>query len=392
MTNRDLKRYMADEQKIVKLIVHRRDAVEQLTQIVNGTDGFKAIQKNASQRPDLIIFELNNLNDLSDLHAHSVDEGTDEIWIIANSKNPDFLMQAMRAGVKDFFTFPIKIEEIRESLYRFNKRLEQTSQRITNRKCTIISVAGSKGGVGTTTVAVNLAAALARQRKKGSVALVDMNTLFGEIPLFLDLMPKFNWGDIIRNIDRIDDTFLMNILARHRSGISVLSSPGNIENNLKPDPQIIERLFRFMKTMFEFIIVDLGQMADENYIRTMQLSDLSFLIATQTLPCLTNTNRLMKTLVNYGFLDIERIHVVLNRYVKKSEITLKNAEESIEKELYFVLPNDYNTTMSAINNGQTVNELAPKSEIAERFITLAEKVSPTGQNERSKKKSFFYWR
>ena len=382
---------MAETHIRVKLIVHRKEMADQLVYIIDGTEGFKAVQKNSSQRPDLIIFELNDPDDFTDVQSLAGDEGTDDIFIIGESKNPDLLMRAMRAGVKDFFAFPIKTEEIREALYRFKKRQEQVVPQKQHKKNTIVSITGSKGGVGTTTVAVNLAAALA-QDGAHTVCLVDMNTLFGEIPLFLDMVPQFSWADVIQNISRLDDTFLMNILSRHKSGMHILPAPGSMENHMIPDSQAIERWFRVMRTMFDFIVIDLGQMMDEKYIKTMQLSDKVLLIATQTLPCLTNTNRLMKSLMSYGFLEKDRIHVVLNRYIKKSEITLKSAETAIEKDLYFVFPNDYNTCMSAINNGETLLEKAPTSEVAKSYMALAEKMSPNPLKQTDKKKNFFFWR
>ncbi len=100
---------------------------------------------------------------------------------------------------------------------------------------------GSKGGVGTTTVSVNLAVALSNS-KRHSVALLDMNTVFGEIPLFLEIQPKFHWGEITKNIDRLDDTFLMNVLSKHSSGVHILPSPAYLNGHQSPTPEIMERL------------------------------------------------------------------------------------------------------------------------------------------------------
>lgn len=379
------------EKILVKLIVQKKALADQLSQIIDTTEGFKTLQGSGSQPPGLIIFELSQIEDFSNLQALMNEEGTDEIFLVADSRNSDLLMKAMRSGVKDFFTSPVKPEEVKEALHRLRKRKEHATRKSGDKKSTIISVAGSKGGVGATTIAVNLAAALAGKLKaQGSVALVDMNSLFGEIPLFLDMVPQFHWGDITRNIDRLDDTFLSNVLTRHASGVHVLPSPGYMDQQVSPDANTVERLFRIMKTMYDFIIIDLGQMADETYLKTIQLSDTILLIATQTLPCLTNTNKLIKSFVNFGFIENERVRVVLNRYVKKSDITLKSAAEAIEKELFFVFPNDYNTTMSAINNGKTLLEISPKSEIARSFIELMEKVSE-GQPIGKEKKKWLFW-
>ncbi len=383
---------MADNTTLVKLIVQKKKAFEQLSHIINGIQGFRAVREtSAQQAPGVIIVELNNPDDVNLLPSLAEEEGTDEIFVISESKNPDLLMNAMRTGVKDFFTFPAKPEDIQAALQRFSERQTRTTGKKTDRKSTIISIAGSKGGVGATTAAVNLSAALSDSLENPRVALVDMNPILGEVPIFLDIMPKFTLGDIAQNIDRLDDAFLMNVMTRHDSGIFILPSPRNMEY-VSPDPHTIERLFRLMKTQFDYIVVDLGQMTDDTSVKTLQLSDVIFLVAVQTIPCLTNTSWLVKSLTSYGFLDSNRVQVILNRHIKNSDITIGNVEESIEKKIYFVLPNDYKTTMSSMNNGKTLLDMAPKSPIAQGFIDLVEKITQGNNIKKPKKRGFFNWR
>ena len=99
---------------------------------------------------------------------------------------------------------------------------------------TIVNVISSKGGVGTTTIAVNLAVSLAAEKNNPSVALIDMNLLFGDIPLFLEIEPKYNWSEITKNISRLDDIYLKNILSVDASGVCVLPSPSYV-NDLDPE-------------------------------------------------------------------------------------------------------------------------------------------------------------
>ena len=100
------------------------------------------------------------------------------------------------------------------------------------------------------------------------------------------------------------------------------------------------------------------------------------LVTISSLPCLSNTNRLTKSLGDYNFIKKDRIKVVLNRYMKKSEISLQDAEEGIDQKMFWVIPNDYPTTMAAINNGKPLAQIAPRSAIAKTFAELAEQLGP----------------
>jgi pilus assembly protein CpaE len=232
-------------------------------------------------------------------------------------------------------------------------------------------VMGSKGGVGTTTVAVNLASALVHQKSSPTVALLDMNTLFGDIPLFLDLQSKFHWGEITKNIDRLDDTFLMNVLDKHPTGICVLTSPGYLNGHIEPTPDIMERLLCQMQSMFDFIIVDAGQSTKDTSLKVTQMAEALLLISTLNLPCLSNTSKLVQSYLNMGYATRDKIKIIINRYLKKGEISLKDAEAGLQQELFWVVPNDYETTMSAINHGKSLIEHCPKSTLSKSFRDMA---------------------
>jgi Flp pilus assembly protein, ATPase CpaE len=118
---------------------------------------------------------------------------------------------------------------------------------------------GSKGGVGTTTIAVNLATSLAEITANKSVALVDMNMATGDISLFLDIKSSSHWGEISINVTRLDPTFIMNVLRKHSSGIYLFSSPAT-PGQAHVSPETVERLLNIMRRMFDFVVVDSGQL------------------------------------------------------------------------------------------------------------------------------------
>ena len=176
----------------------------------------------------------------------------------------------------------------------------------------------------------------------------------------------------------------MNVLSQHPSGIHVLSSPAYLNGHVSPTPAIMTNLLELMRTMFDYILVDGGQSLDSAALKVLELSDLLLLVTILSLPCLANANRLKKSLRDLNFVKKDKIKIVFNRYMKKSEISLKDAEKGIEQEAFWLIPNDFHTTMAAINNGKPLVEIAPRSTISKNFREFAELVAPTEAQKRKK--------
>jgi len=373
---------------LVKVSTQSLNLGKKLTQLVNTAGGLEAVDIADSRLPDLLIYELGTKVQEELQLVGSLIEGREvgEVFLTSHSVEPSVLMQAMRMGVKEFIAQPISETEFLEALKRFKERKVATEGApVAAKTGSIVSIFGSKGGVGTTTVAVNLAVALAQGSERKSVALIDMNTLFGEIPLFLEIAPKFHWGEITKNIGRLDDTFLGNVLTRHRSGVQVLPSPAYLNGHIRPTPDIMSKLLGLMKRMFDYVIVDAGQSTNDTALKVLGLSNSLLLITILSLPCLANTNKMIKSLTDLGYVPLEKIRVVLNRYVKKSDISVEDAEAGIGKELFCTIPNDFNSTMAAINNGKPLLEIAPKTDISKSFIGLANSIAVLGEDSERKK-------
>jgi pilus assembly protein CpaE len=281
-------------------------------------------------------------------------------------------MQAIRTGAKEFLSQPLVDEDVKQALLRCKARRNGASHKEPVKVGEIINVIGSKGGVGTTTIAVNLAVSMVQRKDVSSVALVDLNLLFGEIPLFLEMKPKYHWGEIARQVYRLDSDFLMNILSKHSSGVHVLPSPAYYHYDQEEIPNIIERVLQLARSMFDVVIVDGGHSLGRITSKTLEMSDRVLLISIMSLPCLSNTNKLLESFRTLGYPRREKIKIVVNRYEKNSEISLKDAEESVHSDIFWTLPNSYKTTMAAINQGKPLAVVAPNSSITKSLKKLAD--------------------
>ncbi|MDD2391135.1 MAG: P-loop NTPase, partial [Desulfobacterales bacterium] len=227
---------MVGNEYLFKLSVNTMDLGQIFLESFLEAKEFKLLPPEDSRRPDLLVFELSRdtTKELDFIQSLLDADKVGEVFLTSEHTDPETLMKAMRIGAKEFFSQPIKKDQIRAALETFKNRQNHSGPKTVHKSGQILSVMGSKGGVGSTTVAVNLAAALTDKDQNKSVALLDMNILFGEIPLFLEITPKFHWGEITKNIDRLDETFLMNVLSRHDSGLHILPSPGYLNGHQAP--------------------------------------------------------------------------------------------------------------------------------------------------------------
>jgi pilus assembly protein CpaE len=381
----EIREYMSQNTFFVRLEIKDQKVRKELEQIIPSIERFQVQEYSADPKScDLWILEIgDDLNKEFQVFNSIQAFGTGmEVFLTSPRLEPDLLIQALRAGAKEFFPQPIKKEEVKAALLKFKERKDNIRLSLEKKKRgKIINVIGSKGGVGTTTVAVNLATSLAQSEGSFLVALIDMNFLFGEISIFLDIESSLSWGEIAKNISRLDSTFLMSILSKHSSGVYVLTSPTGLDGVNVVTPEIIEKILSEMQEVFDFILIDAGQSIDETSLKIVKISDIVLLVVALSLPSLTNIKRLLWTFKKLEYPPIENIRVIINRYHKNSEISLKETEKSINKKIFWLVFNDYLTTMSAINRGRTLSSVAPGTEISKNFIALADKFLEKGEKK-----------
>jgi len=362
-----------------------------LENLVSKRPKFKFIRNGSQEYIDLLFFEMSNDFDKGFRFVESQlnSQRVGEVFITSPKQDSEILMKALRAGIKEFFPVPLNKDDVELALDRFIERKERHLEKDAPRSSKIISFFGCKGGVGTTTVAVNVARALKAKDQNLSVALVDLNVLFGDASTLLDLEIKHHWGEISKHVERLDDTFMMTALAEHDSGVFLLPSPNDVSDNNKVTPYAVERIVEQMKQMFDYIIIDSGQTLDDAFFKIYEMSDNFILISIQSLPCVTNTYKLLYTLTKLGYSPKDRVQVVLNRYMKRKDITDAFIEKTIHQPIYWKIPNDYKNTMNAINEGRPVVDYAPRTSVSKCILDLAKTLLPQDEKQKKSKWKLF---
>lgn len=295
------------------------------------------------------------------------------VLVVSSSNDGNLILQAMRAGAKEFLTQPIRIEDLLAALGRISERRLGTGDK-KPRGSQVIAVAGSIGGVGTTSLAVNLGCALAAD-EGNSVALVDLDLCLGDADVFLDTIPDYTLVDVAQNVSRLDFSLLKRSLTKHSSGLFLLPRPVQLEDIPLITPESLQRVIGLLKATFTHLVLDLSKSYGPIDLMALEMATHVLLVTQLDLPCLRNVVRLMMSFNEMQGLG-ERVRIVVNRAgLENGQITLKKAQETIGKEIFWQLPNDYRVMIAARNNGVPLIEQSPKAAITQSITALAESLT-----------------
>jgi pilus assembly protein CpaE len=172
-------------------------------------------------------------------------------------------------------------------------------------------------------------------------------------------------------MDRLDETYLSNIMTEYRPGLCVLPSPDYLNGYRAAAPDAMQRILIHLQSMFDYIVIDGGQSKDDAILKAIQMSDTLLPVSVLTLPSLSNTCKLINSLADFGFAAKDRIKCVVNKHARKNEVSLKDAEAGIGRKIFWSVPDDPRTASEAVNRGKPVKAVASGSKIAKSFENMA---------------------
>lgn len=343
----------------------------------------------AQTHPDIGIVALDQDVDKALDLVHRLNETSPEcsILVLSSSSDGKVILRAMRAGAKEFLNQPVRLQDLLDSLERISDRKFGRGEAKT-RGSSVIAVAGSTGGVGATSVAVNLGCALA-QDPKNTVALVDLDLCLGDADVFLDTIPDYTLVDVAQNVTRLDFALLKRSLTKHSSGLFLLPRPLQMEDMSLVTADDLQRVIGLLKATFTHLVLDLSKSYSALDQVALQSATHILLVTQLDLPCLRNVVRLMMSFGNMKGV-VDKVKIVVNRVgLDNGNISLKKAQDTIGREIYWQLPNDYRTMVEVRNNGVPLVEQAPKAAITQAIVNLANALSggaaaPAAEDDASK--------
>jgi pilus assembly protein CpaE len=295
------------------------------------------------------------------------------ILAVSGRGDGQHILQALRSGAKEFLTQPVVLEELLTALQRLRRSRSMydsaSGSSFIKSESMVVSVLGSRGGVGCTSLAVNLGCTLA-QTPGNSVALIDLDLALGDADVALDVMPDYTLADVALNIDRLDMQFLRRSLSKHSTGVSLLPHPVQMEDVGLIREEHLQRVIGLLKASYTHLVLDLSKGFTPNDLMALRMSDTILLVAQLELSSLRNSVRMMLALGGDETLA-SKVRVVLNRVGGECDISLKKAEDTIGKTIFWQVPNDPRTMIESRNAGVPLIQHAPRCKAQQSIAGLA---------------------
>ncbi len=297
------------------------------------------------------------------------------------------ILRCLRAGAREFLTLPIEPAELLACVAHLlrGRGDPQTGKAQGPR---IVTVTGAAGGIGCSTVAVNLGTILA-SCKQHETMLVDFDLMFGTVDAFLDIVPDRTISDVIQNFERLDLTLLKRSIIQHSSGLFVLPHPVSMQEAAAIDPEILRRLLGMLRSAFGTVVVDTSIGLHSSDFTAFEISDLILIVVHLELLCLRNTARLINLFRQFEGLA-DKVKLVANRVGSfESEISLKKAEEILKMPISWQIPLANKVFQEARIKGAPLGDVARGSRPHQVFLEMARALWPFLECEAKPKRGLF---
>jgi pilus assembly protein CpaE len=334
--------------------------------------------------PDLCLVTLDSdAIQAIDLIALASQSCPDAVVLPASATcDSTLILKAVRAGAREFLTLPTEATELVDIVMRlFRSRDDSMVSAV--RGPQIITVTGAAGGVGCTSLAVNLATSLASSGE-GETILLDFDLMFGSVDACLDIIPDNTVYNVVQNIDRLDLMLVKRSMTRHSSGLYVLPHPVALEDAAKIDPETLRRLIGLLKAAFPILVIDTSKGLQTSDFVAFEMADIILLVIVLDLTCLRNTARLLTLFKQFEGMS-KRVKLVVNRAGSiESEISLKKAEETLKMPVSWQIPVAVKPFQNARIRGVTLGEVASGTRPHQAILEIARALRPPQSSESGK--------
>ena len=320
-----------------------------------------------AHHPDVVILEV---ADESAAIVGQVVRALPDAAIVATGStvSADVVLRAIRAGAIEFLRRPLDRADLVSALDKL-ARVRRSAVLPSRRAGRITAVFATKGGLGATTLAVNLAVCLAERAR---TLLIELDTRQSDVSALLDLRPRFSILDAVDNLERMDESFLQGLLVKHGSGLSVLPGPGQVERVQISADQVSAAL-EIARSHLEEVVLDLRHDLDRATVAALGVADSILYLTSLDVVALRSG---AAGLAAFRSLDLElsKVKAVVMREDTGADVTLKHAAAALGIPIYWKTPSDYQTAVASSNEGRPVVTAAPRSKIARNVRELAEAV------------------
>ncbi len=346
-------------------------------EVVVATDGAEGLRLATSEAPSLILLDatvraLDGYEVATRIRADEAGTRHVPIIMLTTDRDVQLKVRALRAGADDYLVKPFHpaelIARMKSLIARFSPSEALVGRPPMGR---IHAYYGAKGGVGTTTIAIN--AAIALQGMGRRVCLVDGNLQFGDHRVFLDLgNDRRSIVDLV-TAPAMDADLARSIVQKHDSGMDLLLAPPTPETADLVTSAHMARVLDILAGMYDYVIVDIDKRLDDLNLMVLDVADTIFAVMTADLSCLKNVRLLLQTIGHLGY-EQSKLKLVLNRSNAFTGINVKSAEGALRRPIEFQVVNEYRGAISALNTGAPIMTDKPDSVLGRSVLEFAKAV------------------
>lgn len=355
------------------------------------SDGEATVKTVLDTDTDVVIMDINMplLDGISAAEILSSAKPNIIIIVTMAEEGEEAIKRAMQSGARYFFRKPFSELDISHIIIDLYDK-QQMSSRVygsrdffsSNKKSQIISVFSTKGGVGKTTVAANLAVALS-ERSNGKVALLDLDLQFGDIPIMFNIYPNKTIADLAGEVNNMGSDVIEEFMVEHESGVRVLSAPLTPEYAEYINGHTVENILRILIESYKYIIIDTAPSFNDVNLTVMDMSDQIFFITTLDLSTIKNVKAGLQIMNSLKYSD-RKVTLVLNRYHRHFGISNNELEKIFDKKVEHIIPEDNINVIQAMNEGTPLVISKNRSRSAKSIIEMAEKLCDESKAESKK--------
>jgi len=325
--------------------------------IAEAANGEEAIFIVKELKPDIVLMDINMpvMDGIRATEEISLNVPESTVIIMSVQGETEYVRKAMTAGARDFLCKPFDIDELSETIIKtWNLELKRREKASVFNQCDdlkprVVTVFSTKGGVGKTTIAANLAVSLARKTKK-RVALVDLDLQFGDVAVMLNVSVKNTVSDLVKEFAQLDKALLDEYMVTHFSGVKVLPAPIKPEYAEYITGNHVEKIINTLRESFSYIIIDTAAGFHESVLTALDLSDRILLVSTLDLPSIKNIKTGLDVMETLHYPE-EKIHIVINKASEQYGIKYRDFEDTLQKKIKFFIPEDNQTVIASANKG-----------------------------------------
>lgn len=336
----------------------------------------EAIEKAKNTKPDVILMDVNmpGMDGIAATEIIRTDVPESNIIIMSVQGEQEYLRRAMIAGAKNYLVKPFTGDELLQAVTQVYNNEQKRKNVLMNqemdlKKGKIITVFSTKGGVGKTTISTNLAVALAELSGE-TVGMLDTDLQFGDVALFLNIMPKATIYDLVRDIDNLDSALLESYLTDYDNKVKVLAAPIRAEQADTITGSHLTTILKTMVTMFDYVVIDTAPVFNEVMLSVLDAADCILVVSSLDLPAIKNVKLCLEIMESLHY-PVEKINVILNRDNSEGGIQTGEVEESLHHGLMGSLPSDGKVVLGAVNKGIPFVVSDPETVVSQSIVKLA---------------------